>query len=166
MAENNNSYDVNKDGRVDIKDVQEISDALLRGDKDPKYDANQDGKVNIHDLSDTIDEMLNPKPSDEDKVFTINDVTFKMRKVEGGTFTMGTPPTETGSGTNERPQHVVHITKPFWICETQVTQALWQTVMGNNPSKDKNAVRFVCDRIFCAFKILDRGFIGVNRKRA
>lgn len=39
-------------------------------------------------------------------------------------------------------------------------------MMGNNPSKDKNAVRFVSDRIFIAFKILDRGFIGIDRKRA
>lgn len=134
MAEQHNKYDVNNDGSVDMNDVTAINDALLNGDKDPRFDANNDGEVNIYDVVDTIDEILNPKPNDEDKVFTVNDVTFKMRKIEGGTFNMGTT-TELGMGTNETPQHVVHITKPFWICETQVTQALWKSIMGNNPSK-------------------------------
>jgi len=144
---NNNKYDVNGDGTVNMKDANEISEALLQGNKDPRFDANDDGNVDINDLVDTIDEMLNPKPNDEDKVFTVKDVTFKMRKIDGGTFTMGTPPTETGSGTNERPQHVVHITKPFWICETQVTQALWEAIMGNNPSKFKGNANNPVERV-------------------
>jgi formylglycine-generating enzyme required for sulfatase activity len=36
---------------------------------------------------------------------------------------------------NEGPQHEVVITKGFWMARTEVTQAQWQHVMGNNPSK-------------------------------
>lgn len=35
----------------------------------------------------------------------------------------------------EHPRHLVRITKPFRIGKVQVTQAQWQRVMGNNPSR-------------------------------
>jgi formylglycine-generating enzyme required for sulfatase activity len=35
----------------------------------------------------------------------------------------------------ERPQHLVRISRGFWLGETPVTQALWETVMGKNPSR-------------------------------
>jgi formylglycine-generating enzyme required for sulfatase activity len=34
----------------------------------------------------------------------------------------------------EAPQHRVKITRPFYLCKYEVTQAQWQAVMGNNPS--------------------------------
>jgi len=30
--------------------------------------------------------------------------------------------------------HDVTLTKGFWLLETEVTQALWESVMGKNPS--------------------------------
>ncbi len=35
----------------------------------------------------------------------------------------------------EHPQHRVTITKSYYMQTTEVTQAQWQAVMGNNPSK-------------------------------
>ena len=35
--------------------------------------------------------------------------------------------------------HMVRITKPFEIGKYEVTQELWQSVMGNNPSHFKGA---------------------------
>lgn len=66
--------------------------------------------------------------------FTVNDVTFKMIMVDGGTFTMGGTP-EQGNEvySNELPAHQVTLSS-FCIGETEVTQALWKAVMGNNPS--------------------------------
>ena len=38
---------------------------------------------------------------------------------------------------DERPQHRVRITKPFYLGATEVTQEQWERVMGDNPSKHK-----------------------------
>lgn len=64
--------------------------------------------------------------------FTVNGVTFKMIYVEGGTFTLG----EGGKSSNQ-PQVTV---SSFRMGETEVTQALWEAVMGDillNPSHHK-----------------------------
>ncbi|MCA9089974.1 MAG: SUMF1/EgtB/PvdO family nonheme iron enzyme [Planctomycetaceae bacterium] len=37
----------------------------------------------------------------------------------------------------EGPQHSTRITRAFYLGKLEVTQAQWQTVMGNNPSKDQ-----------------------------
>ena len=66
--------------------------------------------------------------------FTVNGVTFKMLPVEGGTFTMGaTSEQGNDADSDERPTHSVTLSS-FYMGETEVTQALWQAVMGSNPS--------------------------------
>ena len=51
-----------------------------------------------------------------------------------GDFLMGSPETEYGRcGADEDQVHVT-LTKGFWMAKTEVTQAQWQAVMGNNPS--------------------------------
>ena len=59
------------------------------------------------------------------KVFTVNGVTFKMIRVEGGTFQMGAT-NEQGSdaGDDEKPVHSVTLSD-YMIGETEVTQELW-----------------------------------------
>ena len=132
--------DVNGDGTVDYHDVNEEIGALLQNDKRPEYDVNKDGRIDIGDVADVIDASIQPAAWDGvQEVRVGNEVfTFRMIPVKHGTFTMGSPATETGSGTNERPQHEVTITKDYWIGETQVTQDLWLLVMGNNPSVNKS----------------------------
>ena len=69
--------------------------------------------------------------------FTVNGVTFNMVKVAGGTFTMGaTKEHEYFDADDARPAHQVTLTD-YYIGQTEVTQALWETVMGNNPSNFK-----------------------------
>ena len=69
-----------------------------------------------------------------ENTFTVNGVSFKMVKVAGGTFQMGAT-SEQGSDASddEKPVHSVTLSD-YWIGETEVTQALWQAVMGSNPS--------------------------------
>lgn len=55
---------------------------------------------------------------------------FNMVAIQPGTFSMGT---NTGLA-HEQPVHVVTLTRPFWIGRHEVTQAEYQSVMGNNPS--------------------------------
>ena len=66
---------------------------------------------------------------EDEQTFTVSGVSFKMKKVAGGTFTMGS----TTGGSNEQPVHQVTLSS-FSIGETEVTQELWQAVMGSNPS--------------------------------
>lgn len=63
---------------------------------------------------------------------TANGIEFKMIYVEGGIFVMGTNDT-VDTYPRERPAHQVTVPS-FYIAETEVTQALWTAVMGNNPS--------------------------------
>ena len=73
------------------------------------------------------------------ETFTVNGVSFKMIKVEGGTFNMGAT-SEQGSdaGSNEYPVHSVTLSD-YYIGETEVTQELWEAVMGSNPSYFKGS---------------------------
>ena len=68
------------------------------------------------------------------QLFTVNGVSFEMVRVEGGTFTMGAT-SEQGSDadSDEKPTHQVTLSS-YSIGKTEVTQALWQAVMGSNPS--------------------------------
>ena len=75
------------------------------------------------------------------KSFTANGVSFRMIAVKKGTFTMGATQKqldfqkklETNSE-QDKPAHQVTLTYNYYIGETEVTQALWEAVMGTNPS--------------------------------
>ena len=75
------------------------------------------------------------KRNAEIETFTVNGVEFKMVRVSGGTFQMGAT-SEQGSDadSDEEPVHSVTLSD-YYIGQTQVTQELWQVVMGNNPSE-------------------------------
>ena len=64
---------------------------------------------------------------------TVNGVSFDMAAIKGGTFTMGSPASEVSRQSNEGPQHQVTLSA-FAMGKHEVTQALWQAVMGSNPS--------------------------------
>lgn len=75
--------------------------------------------------------------SSNDRVFTVGGTEFRMIFIEGGTFDMGaTPDQGMYAGFDEKPS-VQTTVGNFFICETPVTQALWETVMGDNPSHFK-----------------------------
>ena len=50
-----------------------------------------------------------------------------------GTFTMGSPAAELGRRPDET-QHVVTLTKDFWMAESEVTQRQYRNLMGSSPS--------------------------------
>ena len=65
--------------------------------------------------------------------FTVKGVSFKMVAVDGGTFQMGATSEQQNAEYNEKPVHSVTLSS-YYIGETEVTQELWQAVMGSNPS--------------------------------
>ena len=62
-------------------------------------------------------------------------VSFKMIRVKAGTFQMGS----SSRFSNGQPVHSVTLTNDYYIGETEVTQELWEAVMGSNPSQAKGA---------------------------
>lgn len=69
---------------------------------------------------------------------TISNISYKMVFVEGGTYTMGATAEQVGYGSDERPTHSVTL-HDFYIGQTEVTQGLWQAVMGYTPTNGGNS---------------------------
>jgi len=73
--------------------------------------------------------------------FRVGAVTHRLRWIPPGRFWMGSPEGEAGRFDWEGPRHEVALTSGYWLGETPVTQALWEAVMGNNPSRFPGAER-------------------------
>jgi formylglycine-generating enzyme required for sulfatase activity len=70
------------------------------------------------------------------KVIT-NSLGMKFMLIPAGKFVMGSPPNEHWRDDDEK-QHEVRISKPFYLQTTEVSQAQWEKVMGDNPSHFKD----------------------------
>ena len=69
------------------------------------------------------------------RILKVKGVTYKMRLVEGGSFTMGHQPNDTLADEDEvRHQETLG---DYYIGETEVTQALWEAVMPKNRSRHR-----------------------------
>lgn len=91
--------------------------------------------------------MAMPEQDVNIKSFTVNGVSFRMIAVKAGTFTMGKTPKQEAFEEEEIPEeqhssydnnaHQVTLTYDYHIGETEVTQELWEAVMGEdrNPSR-------------------------------
>ena len=91
--------------------------------------------LNFNDTSKRIDLSFF---DNNNKNIVVNNVTFTMIAVKGGSFKMGN--ISTSSKIDETPSHNVNLSD-FYIGETEVTQELWESVMGYNPSRFKEANR-------------------------
>lgn len=84
---------------------------------------------------DMVSHTYDIRYTDTTAVITVDGSVFTMILVDGGSFEMGAT-AEQGQedpDENEYPVHTVNLS-PYYICQTEVTQELWITVMGNNPS--------------------------------
>ncbi len=72
---------------------------------------------------------------------TVDEVRQHLRWIVPGKFKMGSPRDESGRFDSEGPQHQVAITEGYWLFDTPCTQALWEAVMGDNPSYFKSPRR-------------------------
>ncbi len=75
---------------------------------------------------------------------TANGIEYRFRYCPPGSFMMGSPKSEWDAAniswkSYDEQQHRVTLTKGFWMLETEVTQAMWESVMGSNPSSFKGA---------------------------
>ena len=142
-AAQSHNFDVNRDGEVNIADVNAVIHAIFSDLDDTSNDVNRDGEVNIGDINTLIDVILGGAYRNDDLVFHVGNASFKMIRVEGGTFMMGS-----NSGkSNEKPVHEVTLS-PYYIGETEVTQALWKAAGCFNRSHYKGSKLPINDAIF------------------
>lgn len=122
--------DVNLDNICNISDVTCLISHVLTGNTENwRDDINGDGTVTIADVTALISSVLTgvyewpewtgPAVPDNAEVFTVNGVSFAMIPVEGGDF---------------NPCGYQVTLHDYSIGQTEVTQALWEAVMGENPS--------------------------------
>ncbi len=63
-----------------------------------------------------------------------NSIGMTLKLIPAGEFFMGSPDDAVEAEEDERPLHLVRITRPFYLGVCEVTQAEYAAVMGNNPS--------------------------------
>lgn len=74
-----------------------------------------------------VAEPMIPRDTANAKIFTVKDVSFAMIDIKGGIY----------CNKSASKQSVCDTISDFMIGETEVTQELWQAVMGHNPSTFK-----------------------------
>ena len=70
-------------------------------------------------------------------ILSVGGVRYELVPVKAGSFMMGTPDEDAEANPDERPAHRVTLTRDFCIGSTEVTQALYEAVMGYNPSANR-----------------------------
>lgn len=72
------------------------------------------------------------------ETITVKGVTFKMVRVDGGSFTMGATSEQVDDAADdEKPAHKVTLST-YYIGQTEVTQALWKAVMEKSVTQNAN----------------------------
>jgi formylglycine-generating enzyme required for sulfatase activity len=141
------AYHIDSNGKFvpgDGKDIFTVSLSNLPEDANSDFVISHEEMLRVVEMWKSgayhIDSNGNFVPGNGNATFTVNlpnlptDATpLDMVLIKAGTFKMGSPSTEKGHDNNEQ-QHVVTITKEFYIGKYEVTQAQWQSVRGSNPS--------------------------------
>ncbi|MDO4629176.1 MAG: formylglycine-generating enzyme family protein [Planctomycetia bacterium] len=73
--------------------------------------------------------FLIPSSAGERIILHVQEIEFPFRWCPAGEFSMGSPSSEKGRTVWET-RHRVTLSRGFWILETEVTQSMWETVMG------------------------------------
>ncbi len=128
--------DIDGDGVVDINDVNMVINVILNNEESE----NPNKQMDVDDLNMVINVILGKDggdvPDTEGMItYSVNGVSFNMVNVEGGSCTMGATAEQNAHNPyyDEQPTHAVTL-GDFAIGQTEVTQELWQAVMGANPS--------------------------------
>jgi len=129
--------DINEDGQVNIFDLLEMLKMLA----DPEgqlertrqiADIDESGAVNIFDLLGLLKVLSGAEEPGEIFWITANQG-IDMVSIPSGSFQMGTNDTDDDHFEHSRPVHTVTL-DGFQMSQTEITQAQYNAVMGNNPS--------------------------------
>jgi len=129
----------NSDYRISYKMIDISSEEVPEIELEDVYN----GSTGIFDAVENISKKLfsnggdyednnyQPPTIGENIIFTVKGVTFEMIFVQGGIFVMGCTSEQSDCYDSEKPSHSVTLSD-FYIGKFQVTQKLWQVVMGTN----------------------------------
>lgn len=103
---------------------------VLRGTiNNNNYSNNKGGNVSLNTFAGGNSNMSAAQKS------AIEELYNNMLEIDGGTFMMGATSEQGGDAeSDEKPVHQVTLSN-FYICKYEVTQKLWEAVMGEVPSK-------------------------------
>ena len=93
-------------------------------------------------------------------------VALRLVWVEPGTFLMGSPPSGADRGSDEVPQHLVTITRGFWLGRDELTQGQWTAVTGAAPWSGRDWVQADPDRPAVCVSWLDAQAFAERLSRA
>lgn len=114
-----------------IEEEKAAAAAKAKAEAEAEAKAKAEAEAAMAKAKAEIEAMQTGSRPGETKTITLpGGVTLEMVWCPPGTFTMGS----NDGDSDERPVHQVTLTKGFWIGKTEVTQAQWKSVMGNNPS--------------------------------
>jgi formylglycine-generating enzyme required for sulfatase activity len=79
-----------------------------------------------------------PVPKEPPKEIS-SSIGVKLVLIPAGEFVMGSPDSDKDASDDEKPQHTVRITRPFYLGTTEVTQGQYRAITGENPSNFKGS---------------------------
>ena len=124
----NHNVEISKSGYVSSRQTVTISEGQT---------ASISGSLTSSTSSSSANVLSSSSSSLSGNALTIsvkNGISIEMVKVEAGSFNMGATPEMENPDEFEKPVHRVTLTNNYYIGKYEVTQALWQAVMGSNPS--------------------------------
>ena len=124
----NHNVEIRKSGYATSRQTVTISEGQT---------ASISGSLTSSTSSFTANTLSSSSSSPSGNTITIpvkNGISIEMVKVEAGSFNMGATPEMENPYDSEKPVHRVTLTNNYYIGKYEVTQALWQAVMGSNPS--------------------------------
>jgi formylglycine-generating enzyme required for sulfatase activity len=123
----------NPDGVVTLAELTEYVQGNVfqfvrtrhRDSQEPRLVASDVGRVVLRDL---------PGGGLTAEFITTRTAGIRLKRIPAGEFLMGSPDSDKGAYDDEKPQHRVRITRPFYLGVTEVTQGQYRAVTGQSPS--------------------------------
>ena len=81
------------------------------------------------------------------KDLVTNSIGMKLKLIPAGSYLMGATPDDTAAGKEEKPQHKVTISRPFYLGVYEVTQYEYRQVMISNPSQFRDSELLPVERV-------------------
>ena len=124
IAKYSQENNISEDDRRYLRVYHDIIESWEK--QDLKYEENrlkyEDKKLNV--LGAIVEALQNRRPSQYE--IKINSIGMRLVKLPASEFLMGSPDLDSDANNDEKPQHLVRITKPFFIGVYTVTVAQWR----------------------------------------